>query len=116
MLSDERMEKTFKETGEWLLSAHDFVAPEAEDVAAYDAAKARAEESFPASIAERLIAGENPIKVFREYRELTQEQLAEKADTTAPYVSQIETGRRTGSVRLLHRMADALGVSLDDLA
>ena len=82
---------------------------------AYDAAKARNEEGFSEDVATRLIAGENPIKVFREYRGWTQKELSETAGTTAPYLSQIETGRRTGSVKLLHRLAGALRVELDDL-
>ena len=117
MLSDEQMKKTFKDVSDWLLSTTAVhPAGDAGDVAAYDAAKARREESFPSEIADRLIAGENPIKIFREYRGLTQRQLAGAAATTAPYVSQIETGRRVGSVKLLHRLADALDVGLDDLA
>ncbi len=88
---------------------------DAADVAAFDAAKARNEESFPAEIADRLIAGDNPIKVFRKYRGLTQKQLAKQAKTAAAYLSQIETGRRIGSVKLLRRLAGELGVGLDDL-
>ena len=76
---------------------------------------ARDEESFPLEVADRLIAGESPLKVFREYRGLTQSALAKNAGTSAAYLSQIETGRRTGSVKLLRRLADALGVVLDDL-
>ena len=116
-----QMEKTFKHVSEWLLSernsgAHSVAGGEEdEDVAAYDAAKARDEESFPEEVAARLIAGENPVKIFREYREWTQQELAENIGTTAPYLSQIETGRRMGSVKLLHRLADALRVELDDL-
>ena len=85
-------------------------------IAAYDAAVARNEESFPLEVVDRLIAHESPLKVFREYRGLTQDTLAKNAGTNAAYLSQIETGRRTGSVRLLRRLADALGVELDDLA
>lgn len=122
LLSDDRMSKTFEEVSNWLGSSrnaavhHEDVDDEARDIAAYDAAMARNEESFPSEIADRLIVRENPIKVFREYRGLTQRQLAEVAGTTAPYVSQIETGRRVGSVKLLHRLAEALDVGLDDLA
>lgn len=117
LLSDKNMEKTFKHVSEWLLSERDSAVDEEEneDVAAYDAAKARDEESFSEEVADRLIAGENPVKVFREHREWTQRELAENIGTTAPYLSQIETGRRTGSVKLLHRLADALRVELDDL-
>lgn len=121
VLSDKNMEKTFAEVSDWLLSGRNSAThptgngEEDEDVAAYDAARARDEESFPEEVAARLIAGENPVKVFREYREWTQQELAGKTGTTAPYLSQIETGRRTGSVKLLHRLADALRVELDDL-
>ena len=116
-----QMEKTFRHVSDWLLSERNSTAisvgdgEEDVDVAAYDAAKARDEESFPEEVAARLIAGENPVKVFREYREWTQQELAENIGTTAPYLSQIETGRRTGSVKLLHRLADALQVEMDDL-
>ena len=48
------------------------------DLKAYDEAKAREEETFPADIVYRItLEGENPLKVWREYRGLTQEQLAE---------------------------------------
>lgn len=122
LLSDDRMNKTFEEVSNWLRASghaaahHENGNDEAADIAAYDAAMARDEESFPSEIADRLIAGENPIKIFREYRGLTQKQLARKTATSAPYVSQLETGRRVGSIKLLHRLADALDVGLDDLA
>ena len=86
-----------------------------EDISVYDEAKAREEESFPLEIADRMIGGDNPIKVFREYRGLTQKQLAKKTSTSAAYLSQIETGRRTGSIKLLRRLASTLGVEVEDL-
>ncbi len=119
IFADRSMEKTFEAVSEWLSSDRSFAAPEAseldEDLAVYDAARAGDEERFPAAVADRLIAGESPLKVFREYRGLTQGRLAEAAKTTAPYLSQIENGRRTGSVGLLHRLAYVLGVEIDDL-
>lgn len=87
----------------------------ASEAAAYDAAKEANEESFPLEVADRLIAGKSPLKVLRRYRGFTQKQLADKTETTAAYLSQIETGRRGGSVKLLHRLADVLEVGLDDL-
>ncbi len=121
MLSEGRMDETFEDVRTWLSSTGGSAAHHSgdndgdEDVAAYDAAKARDEESFPFEIADRLIGGENPIKVFRQYRGLTQKQLAVKAETSAAYLSQIETGRRGGSIKMLHRVADALDVGLGDL-
>ncbi len=93
----------------------DEMTEEAAAIAAYDAAKERGEESFPAELACRLLDGENPIKVYRQYRGLTQKGLAGKAGTKAAYISQIETGRRTGSTKTLRRIAKALGVDLDDI-
>ncbi len=115
-LHDDFTYKALESLQDWLLANGGGADGEdAADVAVYDAAKARNEESFPAEIADRLIAGENPIKVFRKYRGLTQKQLAKQAKTAAAYRSQLETGRRTGSVKLLRRLAGELGVGLDDL-
>ncbi len=90
-------------------------ADEAADIAAYEEAKARGEEAFPLEVAERLIEGENAIKVFREYRGMTQAELAEQVDLSAMYISQIETGRRSGSTKALRRIAAALEIDLADL-
>ncbi len=85
------------------------------DIRAYDRAKARAQEFVPAAIADRLIAGENPIRVWREHRRLTQDRLARAAGISKPYLSQLEHGRRKASVATLKRVARALSVDLDDL-
>ena len=115
----DKFTKNFEAVSDWLSSHPSFAAPDAgeldEDLAVYDAAKASDEERFPAEVADRLIAGESPLKVFREYRGLTQGRLAKTARTTAPYLSQIENGRRTGSVGLLRRLADALRIGIGDL-
>lgn len=91
--------------------------PEAQmsDEELLDLAMAEAEESFPAEVADRLLAGEIPIKVFRDYRGLTQRALAERVGINPVYLSQLETGRRQGGVATLRRIADALNVELDDL-
>lgn len=87
-----------------------------EDIRAYDAAKARKEESFPAAVADRLAGGEHPIRVFREYRGMTQQMLAKKARISRPYLTEMETGRKQGSVTVLKAIARALGLELDDIA
>lgn len=76
---------------------------------------APAEERFPAAVARRLVAGESPVKVFREHRGLTQAALAEAAGTNAQYVSQIERGDRDVGKKLLPKLAAALEVDADDL-
>jgi DNA-binding XRE family transcriptional regulator len=87
-----------------------------EDVRAFDAAKARAEEAFPSAVATRLIKGENPIRVFRAYRQLTQEQLAKKAGIARAYLAELETGRKQGSISVVKKIAEAMGLDLDDIA
>ena len=87
-----------------------------EDAAANAAFYAtRDQESVPAETVDRLVAGENPIKVWREYRSLSQRALAARAGLYFAYLSQIETGARKGTTATLKKLAEALGVDLDDL-
>src|SRR5688500_20258342 len=89
------------------------------DVRAYDEAMRRLAageaELVPAETVNRILDGENALRVRREYRGLTVKQLAEKAGVSAPFVSQIETGQREGSVETMRKLAEALEASLDDL-
>lgn len=90
------------------------------DIAAYDEAKRRLaigeDELLPAAMVDRLLSGENPIRVWREHRALSARQLAERAGLPQAYVSQLETDRRDGSTAALAALAQALGVGIDDLA
>jgi transcriptional regulator with XRE-family HTH domain len=73
-----------------------------EDIRDFDTINAaidrREEELIPAEVVYAILDGENPIKVWREYRELTQQQLADTAGISKPYLSQIETGKRKGTL------------------
>ena len=77
---------------------------------------AGADDLVPASVADRLIDGEPPLRVWREYRGFSQSGLARATGVNRVLVVEIEGGRNTGSARTLRRLADALCVSLDDLA
>ena len=88
---------------------------ELSDEELYDQAMAAGEEFFPIEVADRLLAGENAVKVYRSYRGMTQRNLAEVAGINAVYLSQIERGKRTGSARTLAAIAGALGISVDSL-
>jgi DNA-binding XRE family transcriptional regulator len=85
----------------------------------YDAVKAALErgeeELIPSEVVYAILEGANPVKVWRKYRGLGQQELAEKAGLSGPYLSQLETGKRKGSLEALNAIARALGVSLDDL-
>jgi DNA-binding XRE family transcriptional regulator len=91
------------------------VADEAASIRAFDAYKTTQPDTFPDEVANRLLNGEHPIKVFREHRGMTQTQLAEVAGLRQVYVSQIEAGSRIGTINVLKRISEALRVDLDDL-
>ena len=92
-------------------------AQTAEDVALYRAAKAMPdEELIPAEVVNRMLDGEPPVTVWREYRGMTQAALAKAAGLSTAYVSQIEAGKRVGTVAALRTLAEALDVGLDELA
>lgn len=71
--------------------------------------------AVPHAVMARLIDGENAIKVYREWRNLTQSELAAKTGVTSGYVSQVERGVRQLSRKAQAAFATALGVNPDDL-
>jgi len=73
------------------------------------------EELIPQEYADRLIEGENPVRVWRTYRGITQADLAKKVSISVPYLSQIEHEERTASTGVLKKIAKILAVTLDDL-
>ena len=85
------------------------------DIQAYDAALADPGEAIPHEMMRRLIEDESPIRVWREHRGLTQTLLAEQAGIDKTYLSQLESGRKSGSVAVLRRLARVLSVDIDDL-
>ena len=90
------------------------------DVRAYDAAKARIErgqdEPIPLEITERRVAGESTVKIWREYRGLTQEDLAKTSKVSRPMIAAIESRHKKGGIGTLKKLAAALQVDLDHLA
>ncbi len=73
------------------------------------------EKMIPSEVVDRLLGGENRIRVWREHRGLTVTALAERAGIAQAFLSQIETGRREGTVETLRKLAQALDLALDDL-
>ena len=89
------------------------------DIQDYDSAKAALErgedELIPSEIVYAILDGENAIKVWREVRGISQQELAEKAGISVPYLSQLETSKRTGSLEVLSSVARALNLSLENI-
>lgn len=52
------------------------------------------------------------LRAVRKEKDWTQEELAHRAGLTTTYVSQIERGLKSPSLRSLGKIADALGITL----
>ena len=115
MPSGERM--AIMPESEYLVMLDD--AEMAHDIAAIELFKQRLasgdEELIPAAVVNAILDGENAIRVWREHRGLSVKALAELAGVAPAYLSQIETGKREGTVTTLGKIAKALGVTIDDL-
>jgi DNA-binding XRE family transcriptional regulator len=87
------------------------------DRMAGDDAKANSinDELMPLELTRKIIEGENPIEVYLEYRNLTQTELAKVVGVTQTTISEIENGRKQGSIKTLKAIASALKVDLDDI-
>ena len=92
------------------------VLEDVDDAALADAARA-ADDGFriPAAVVNALLEGEQPVKVWREQRGLTQDALAAKAGISKAYLCKIETRKRVGALKTLRAIADALAVSVNEL-
>jgi len=68
---------------------------------------------LPKAVVDRLASGENPIRVLREWRDITQMHLSFKTNISQGHISDIENGRRTGTTATLRAIARVLNVPLD---
>ncbi|MEE4237375.1 MAG: helix-turn-helix transcriptional regulator [Anderseniella sp.] len=77
--------------------------------------KAGAEELVPSSVVDRLLSGASPLEVWRQHRGMSQRQLAQVSGVNRIQIIDIEAGRKTGSVHTLKKLAEALGIDIEDL-
>ena len=91
-------------------------AEDAEDarLAALSAA-ALDDDLIPGEVVHRIVRGEIPLRVWREHRGLKAVEVARRADINQSYYSQLESGKREGSLTTLARLAAVLDVLVDDL-
>jgi DNA-binding XRE family transcriptional regulator len=75
----------------------------------------RKDQLFPDNVIDQIKAGKNRIRVFRQYRGMTQKALAEAVHIARPYLTEIETGKKKGAVTTLKAIAKVLGLELQDI-
>jgi DNA-binding XRE family transcriptional regulator len=83
------------------------------DVAAVRAFQRNPSQTYPDSVVAVILEGVHPIKAFREYRHMTQAQLAAKVGTSAVYISQLERGDRRAGRKLRVKIGAVLEVDAD---
>ena len=96
---------------EALLSARE----ELEDIAAVEKHMANPQEGMPSIFVKRLIDGENPLAIFREWRGYNQSSLAKASGVNRTQIADIEAGRSKPSIDTLKKLADTLDVEMGDL-
>ena len=70
---------------------------------------------LPVEMVERMLAGETLLKLWREHRKLTVAALSTASGVSGSYISEIENGRKRGSVDAMKKLSRALGLAVDDL-
>ena len=73
-------------------------------------------ETVPGEVVNAILDGASPLRAWRLYRGLTLDVLAARIGVSKGYLSQIEQGRKAGTLGVFRRLADALGAFIDDLA
>ena len=72
-------------------------------------------DCLPIELVRRMIEGEHPIRIWREHRGLSGQQLAAASGVPQPYISDIELRKKPGSLDAFTKLAKALRVKIDDL-
>lgn len=73
------------------------------------------QETIPAKVADQLLAGVNPIRVWRKHRRFSRQHLASLCGVTPEYLAQLERGLARSEPDITQRLATALGVETVEL-
>ena len=94
----------------------DRAAENADDVAIYDARKAELAAGgivLPAEVSAAILRGASRLKAIRNWRGETQLQLNSRTGIGQGYLSDLESGRRTGTPDTIAKLAQALNVPIE---
>ena len=104
---------------EALLERANHEAEDADDVAIYDARKAELAAGgglLPAGVSAAILRGDSRLKAIRNWRGETQLHLNFKTGIGQGYLSDLESGRRTGNPETIAKLAQALDVPVEWLS
>ena len=104
---------------EALLERADHEAEDADDVAIYDARKAELAAGgvvLPPEVSAAILRGESRLKAVRNWRGEMQLHLNFKTGIGQGYLSDLESGRRTGTPETIAKLAQALNVPVEWLS
>ena len=102
-----------------LLDRADREAEDEDDVAIYDARKAELAAGgvvLPPEVSAAILRGESRLKAIRKWRDVTQLHLEFKTGIGQGYLSDLESGRRTGTPETIAKLAKALKVPVEWLS
>ena len=68
---------------------------------------------IPKEVVDRIARGENALRALRQWRGKTQIYISHKTNIGQGYISDLERGRRKGTIAALRKIADVLKVPLD---
>jgi DNA-binding Xre family transcriptional regulator len=90
-----------------------------DDIRLYDEAKAALaageDELIPSEVVDRLLSGESEVRVWREFRGLPREELADRAGIEEARLAEIEDESADLRVSEIQALAPVLKVDLEDL-
>lgn len=74
-----------------------------------------ADPGFSPLVLEKARAAKNRIRMWREHRGMKAVTLAKATGISPAYLSELESGRKDGSMKVMRQLAEALGVGLEEL-
>jgi DNA-binding XRE family transcriptional regulator len=104
---------------EALLERAEHEAEDVDDVAVYDARKAELAAGggiLPPEVSAAILRGVSRLKAIREWKDETQLHLAFTTGISQGYLSDLESGRRTGAPETIAKLAKVLGVPVEWLS
>ncbi len=73
------------------------------------------QRTIPGEVTFTILQGVNPVRAWREHKQMKVKELAKRAGITPSYLSQIETGKRNPTIDTLKAIAEGLGIDVEML-